>query len=97
MTVTVSALAYDAGMVFLTLTGDLRIGCGGVRHLVQSKASFWLGCEDRTFEQRVKMPVVELKGDTIKSLDGAGSGAEVLSFGKLLLSRCVSGRNGRRS
>jgi hypothetical protein len=47
MTVTAGALAYDAGMVFLTLTGDLRSDAGACGALSQSKASFWVACENR--------------------------------------------------
>jgi hypothetical protein len=47
MTVGAGALAYDAGMVFLTLTGDLRSDAGACGALSQSGASFWVGCENR--------------------------------------------------
>ena len=48
MAVTAGALAYESGMVFLTLTGDLRSDAGacGVS-LSQPKASFWVGCGNR--------------------------------------------------
>jgi len=47
MTVTAGALAYHAGMVFLTLTGDLRSDAGACGTLSQSEASFWVICENR--------------------------------------------------
>lgn len=47
MSVSAGALTYDAGMVFLTLTGDLRSDAGSCGALSQSKASFWVACEDR--------------------------------------------------
>jgi len=47
MTVTAGALAYEAGTMFLTLTGDLRSDAGACGALSQSEASFWVGCENR--------------------------------------------------
>src|SRR4051794_10740001 len=47
MTVNAGTLAYDAGMVFLTLTGSLQSDAGGCGTLSQPDASFWLLCEDR--------------------------------------------------
>ncbi len=48
MSVTAGALTYDADVVFLTLTGDLRSdagACGGSRS--EPRASFWVACEHR--------------------------------------------------
>ena len=47
MTVTGGALTYNAGMVFLTLTGELRSDAGGCGTLSQSRARFWVVCENR--------------------------------------------------
>ena len=47
MTVTAGVLAYDAGMVFLTLTGSLRSDAWACGALSQSEASFWVSCENR--------------------------------------------------
>lgn len=47
MTVTAGLLAYNAGMVFLTLTGDLRSEAGACGALSQSEARFWVSCENR--------------------------------------------------
>jgi hypothetical protein len=47
MSVTAGALTYDAGVVFLTLTGDLRSNAGECGALSQPKASFWVACGDR--------------------------------------------------
>jgi hypothetical protein len=47
LTVTAGALTYDAGMVFLTLSGDLRSDAGECGVLSQPEASFWVACENR--------------------------------------------------
>ena len=47
MTVTAGALAYEAGMVFLTVTGGLRADAGACGALSQPAASFWVVCENR--------------------------------------------------
>jgi hypothetical protein len=47
MSVNAGALTYDAGMVFLTLTGDLRSDAGACGAVSQPQASYWLACEDR--------------------------------------------------
>jgi hypothetical protein len=47
MTVRAGALAYNAGMVFLTLTGKLRSDAGACGALSQAAASFWVACESR--------------------------------------------------
>ena len=47
MGVTAGALTYDAGMVFLTFTGELRSDAGACGVLSQPQASFWLACENR--------------------------------------------------
>jgi len=47
MSVTAGALTYDAGVVFLTLTGDLRSDSGACGARSQPQASFWVACEDR--------------------------------------------------
>jgi hypothetical protein len=47
MTVSAGALAYEAGMLFLTLTGDLRASAGACGALSQPGASFWVVCENR--------------------------------------------------
>jgi hypothetical protein len=46
MSVNAGALTYNAGMVFLTLTGDLRSDAGACGALSQPQASFWLACGD---------------------------------------------------
>jgi hypothetical protein len=47
MTTTAGALIYNAGMVFLTLTGALQSDAGSCGTLSAPEASFWLLCEDR--------------------------------------------------
>jgi hypothetical protein len=47
LTVTAGALSYNAGMVFLNLTGDLRSDARACGTLLQSRASFWVGCQNR--------------------------------------------------
>jgi hypothetical protein len=47
LSVNAGALTYNAGMVFLTLTGDLRSDAGACGALSQPQASFWLACGDR--------------------------------------------------
>jgi hypothetical protein len=47
MTVTAGELAYEAGMVFLTVTGNLRSDAGACGTLSQPEASFWVVCEVR--------------------------------------------------
>jgi hypothetical protein len=47
MSVTAGALTYDAGVVFLTLTGDLQSDAGACGARSQPRASFWVACEDR--------------------------------------------------
>lgn len=97
MTVTVRATGLRRRHGLPHPDGRPAIGRGACGTLSAVEDEIWLACEDRTVEQTVKMLVVELKADTIKSLDRAGSGSEVLSFRKLLLYRCVSeGRKGRQ-
>jgi hypothetical protein len=47
MTATAGALSYNAGRVFITLTGGLQSDAGACGKLSQSNASFWLECEQR--------------------------------------------------
>ena len=47
MSVSAGALSYHAGMVFIALTGDLRSNAGACGALSESKASFWVACEER--------------------------------------------------
>jgi len=47
MTTKAGALIYDAGMVFITLTGSLQSDAGACGALSAPEASFWLLCEDR--------------------------------------------------
>jgi hypothetical protein len=47
MTVNAGSLTYNAGMVFLTLTGDLLSDAGACGTLSQPGASFWVLCRDR--------------------------------------------------
>ena len=44
LTVTASALSYNAGMVFLNLTGVLGSDSRACGTLLQSRASFWVSC-----------------------------------------------------
>jgi hypothetical protein len=56
MTVNGGTLTYNAGTVFLTLTGDLRSDAGSCGTLSQPGASFWVVCKDR-------------RGDALPSID----------------------------
>lgn len=47
MTVTAGALNYEADVVFLTLTGELRSDAGECGALSQPDASFWVSCKNR--------------------------------------------------
>jgi hypothetical protein len=47
LTVSAGALAFEAGKVFLTLTGELRSEAGACGVLRQTEASFWVSCENR--------------------------------------------------
>jgi hypothetical protein len=47
MTTRAGALVYNAGMVFITLTGGLQSDAGSCGTLSAPEASFWLICEDR--------------------------------------------------
>jgi hypothetical protein len=78
MTVTAGALTYDAGMVFLTLTGDLRSDAGACGTLSQSQASFWLACEDR-------------QGGSVPSVDAGPAPVAQLPVGQYSCSTQVVG------
>ena len=47
LTVSAGALAFEAGKVFLTLTGELRSQAGACGVLRQTEASFWVSCGNR--------------------------------------------------
>ena len=47
MTTRAGALIYNAGMVFIALTGGLQADAGSCGQLSASDATFWLLCEDR--------------------------------------------------
>jgi hypothetical protein len=47
LTVSSGGLAFEAGKVFLTLTGELRSEAGACGVLRQTEASFWVSCGNR--------------------------------------------------
>jgi hypothetical protein len=47
LTVSAGVLAFEAGKVFLTLTGELRSEAGACGVLRQTEASFWVSCGNR--------------------------------------------------
>jgi hypothetical protein len=47
LTVSAGALAFEAGTVFLTMTGELRSNAGSCGVLRQTEASFWVSCGNR--------------------------------------------------
>jgi len=92
MTVSAGALAYEAGMVFLTVTGDLRAEAGACGALSQSRASFWVVCENRqegaapSINSRSaplpKLPAGQHSCDTqIETLDHINGGSQYAAGG----------------
>jgi hypothetical protein len=69
MTVNAGSLTWDAGMVFLTLTGDLLSDAGACGTLSQPAASFWVLCKHR-------------QGDALPSIDVGPSPVTQLPAGQ---------------
>lgn len=69
MTVGNGILTYDAGSMFLALTGDLHSDGGACGALSQQRASFWIVCHDR-------------EGGAVPAIDVARSPATHISGGE---------------
>jgi hypothetical protein len=65
MAVTAGVLVYDAGMVFLSLTGDVPSDAGACGALSESGASFWIICENR---QGGAVPAVDVGSAPVAKL-----------------------------
>jgi hypothetical protein len=110
MTVDAGTLTYNAGMVFLTLTGGLKSDAGACGKLSQPRASFWVLCEDRQGGAHPSIdagppPVTQLAGqyscntqvETFYSINGLKHYVAGGASGKLTLTAGGSKVTGRYS
>jgi hypothetical protein len=79
MTTRAGALIYDAGMIFISLTGGLQSDAGSCGSLSAPEASFWLICEDR-------------QGGAPPSIDGGSAPAAPLPAGQYACKSQVEAR-----
>lgn len=110
MTVNAGTLTYNAGTVFLALTGSLQSDAGACGRLSQPGASFWVLCEDREGGavppiDAMPPPVTKLAGqyscstqvDTLYSINGLNNYVASGASGKLTLTVGRSKVTGRYS